>query len=185
MLEIQRILKNKAEVIEGLSKRNISGLENSINTIIRLNEERKNIQKDRDNLQWQTKDLTQKIQSYLKINKKERIGEIKIEITGLKTKIKVLEEKLAGTNDQLKSQLLILPNVPNPQVVKGINEADNEIIEEKIYPLSKTLKRQPHWDIIKKYDIIDFELGAKVSGTGFPFYKNKGARLQRALINFF
>ena len=185
MLEIQRILKNKAEVIEGLSKRNIPDLDSSINTIIRLNEERKNIQKDRDNLQWQAKTLTQKIQSCLKTNKKERIGGIKSEITEVKAKIKALEKKLAHVSDQLKTQLLVLPNVPNPKVIKGKSEADNEILEEKTYPLSKISKRQAHWDIIKKYDIIDFELGSKVSGAGFTFYKNKGARLQRALINFF
>ena len=116
---------------------------------------------------------------------KEEAEEIKQKTISLKSKSKDLAESLHQYEFSLKKILYTIPNIPNYKVPAGNTEKDNEIVFEYGTTPSLYDGALPHWDLIKKYDIIDFNLGSKVTGAGFPFYKGKGARLQRALVNFF
>lgn len=185
MIEIQRILADQATVISGLQKRKVKDLEKIIQTIIQLHETRKDEQQERERLQAQVKIISKNIQGFMKSKNSEAAAQARHEVGELKAKLKVLDLSLRKHVAELDLLLIGLPNVPHPTVPVGQNEADNELVEKHEHPISKVGKHLPHWELIKKYDIIDFELGSKVSGAGFPIYKNKGARLQRGLINFF
>jgi len=184
MLQIPFIRENKALVISRLAKRNIDATE-TVNAVIVLDEERRALQTELDNTLAESNALSKEIGILYKSGQAEKANELKVKTTELKDITKTLNENLNTKIDALNELLYKLPNVPNASVPAGNTDEDNvEIFREGDIP---TLHdgALPHWELAKKYDIIDFELGNKIAGAGFPVYKGKGARLQRALIAYF
>jgi seryl-tRNA synthetase len=184
MLQLSFIRENQELVIERLSKRNIDATE-MIAEVIKLDEERRQTQTELDNTLAESNALSKEIGMLYKSGKTDEANAIKDKTAQLKEDSKALTEKLNSTSENLDELLCKIPNVPNEVVPTGSSEEDNEEVfrEGDIPELSKNAL--PHWDLAKKYDIIDFELGNKITGAGFPVYKGKGAKLQRALINYF
>jgi len=185
MLQIQQLKENKAETIEGLNRKYFKGAEEAVEQILGLDEKRRETQVELDNTLAKSNALAKEIGGLMKAGKKEEAEAVKAETGTLKARSKELEESLKGLEVELYEVLVTLPNLPHSSVPAGKTPEENEVILE--WGTIPTLYdgAVPHWDLIKKYDIIDFELGNKITGAGFPVYKGKGARIQRALINFF
>jgi seryl-tRNA synthetase len=185
MLQVQFIREKKDEVLAGLAKRNFSNAETIIDKILTADENRRATQVELDNTLAESNKLSKEIGNLYKTGQAQKANILKEKTGQLKEISKLLSEKLTTFADDLQSLLYQIPNVPHTSVKAGTSEADNEnIFSEGVIPnLGKGAL--PHWELAKKYDIIDFELGNKISGAGFPVYKGKGARLQRALINYF
>lgn len=185
MLQVSAIREEKGKVIEGLKKRRIRGIEDSLDKILSLDQQRRQTQQRQDALLAQSNSLAKEIGALMKAGQKETAEDLKIKTAEIKRSLADLGPELTRIEDELQKALYAIPNVPHIQVPDGGGPDENKNVYEwgKIpLPDSNAL---PHWDLIKKYDIIDFDLGNKISGAGFPVYKGKGARLQRALINFF
>ena len=185
MLEVNYIKEKKDQVLKGLLKRNFKDAESIIDEVISLDKQRKEIQYERDNVLAESNNKAKEIGILMKARKKEKTELAKKVAGELKEKSKKLNKNITFVEEQLQSLLYQIPNIPHPTVPKGNTDQDNEIIKETGNIPNLHQDALPHWDLIKKYNIIDFELGNKVTGAGFPFYKGKGARMQRALINFF
>jgi len=185
MLQVSFIKENKKEVLRGLAIRNFSDAENIIEKVISSDENRKAIQTQLDNTLAEANKLAKEIGGLFKTGKIEEANILKEKSAELKSLSNDLKEKLTNSNGELKELLYLIPNIPNVLVPSGSTEDDNETTfqEGEIPKLHDGAL--PHWELAKKYDIIDFELGNKIAGAGFPVYKGKGARLQRALINYF
>lgn len=183
MLELTYLRNNHQEAIEKLKTRNFDG-EQTISEILRLDEGRRKTQTALDQTQAEMNKLSKSIGQLFKEGKQEEANSAKAETKELKEKIQQLKEDLSHIDQNLRAALYEVPNIPNDLVPKGNSDEDNEIISEhgNVPNLEEKL---PHWELAEKYDLIDFELGVKVTGAGFPIYTGKGARLQRALINFF
>jgi seryl-tRNA synthetase len=185
MLQTQFIRENKELVIRGLNKKHFKDAAELIELVLEKDQKRRNTQKDLDEILAATNLKTKDIGNLMKAGKKEEAEKIKEENALLKNKAKDLEAVLKTVEDELNNVLVRLPNVPHSSVPEGKLPEDNKtVFEYGSLPILNE-KALPHWDLITKYDIIDFELGNKITGAGFPVYKGKGARLQRALINFF
>ncbi|MCH8516226.1 MAG: serine--tRNA ligase [Cyclobacteriaceae bacterium] len=185
MLQLTQIRENKEKVIEGLNKRSIKDAESWVDKIITLDDTRKSTQTQLDGTLAESNKISKEIGQLMREGKKEEADKVKQKTTDLKASAKELSEQLSQIESELETLLYQAPNIPHESVVHGNSDEDNiEIEREGVAP---TLKGNPlpHWDLIKKYDIIDFELGTKITGAGFPVYKGKGARLVRAMINFF
>ncbi len=184
MLQVPFIKENKNLVIERLSKRNIDAAE-MINNVIDFDEDRKRLQTALDATLAEANSLSKEIGNLYKSGEAQKANLLKEKTGKLKDVSKDLAERLNGKVEALKDLLYKIPNVPHDSVPQGNSEADNEEIF-KAGEIPKLHKGAlPHWELAKKYDIIDFELGTKITGAGFPVYKGKGARLQRALIAYF
>ncbi|MDH5382959.1 MAG: serine--tRNA ligase, partial [Cyclobacteriaceae bacterium] len=185
MLELPYIRDNRNKVVEGLQKRNIKDADSQIDEIIQTDTDRKSTQGNLDSLLSEANSLSKSIGQLMKEGKKSEAEAIKEKSHSLKAQSKELSEKLQSLESKLTSLLYNIPNIPNDRVPKGTSADDN--VEVLTWGQKPVLPEgaQPHWDLIKQYDIIDFELGNKIAGAGFPVYKGKGARLQRAMINFF
>lgn len=186
MLQIQYIKDNKEDVIKGLIKKHVKNAEELIDTSIKLDEKRKQTQTELDNTLSESNKIAKQIGMLMKEGKKDEANEAKAKTSTLKQQSKELGLKMKEVDEALLQTLYKIPNVPNKIVPEGNSDEDNEVLSEHgtITELPEDAKT-PHWELIKQYDIIDFELGNKITGAGFPVYKGKGARLQRALINFF
>ncbi len=184
MLQVNYIKENKQEVIERLAIKNFTDTD-IIEKIILLDNNRKEIQKKLDDNLSESKSIAKEIGILFKTGKTGEANQLKQKTGDLKKLSKELSEQLDKTSKDLKYLLLEVPNIPHPAVPKGKTEEDNKIVFEEGELPKLDEVALPHWELAKKYDIINFELGSKVTGAGFPFYKGKGARLQRALINFF
>jgi len=184
MLQIQNIRENKESIISALKKRNIDAAP-MISKVLELDEKRRSIQTELDATLAESNKLSKEIGILFKTGKAQEANVLKEKTAGLKEASKKLGEDLNTTAEELQQQLYLIPNVPHESVPAGNSEDDNEEIfkEGDIPTLSE--EALPHWELAKKYDIIDFELGVKITGAGFPVYKGKGARLQRALIAYF
>lgn len=184
MLQVNYIRENKQEVIERLAIRNIDATE-AINNILTIDDNRKATQNELDTQLAEANRLAKEIGEFFKSGKREEAELLKQQTVALKDSTKSLEEKLSSIEQTLLDALLLLPNTPAKVVPKGKTPEDNEVVLE--YGEKPVLYEGalPHWELAAKYDIIDFELGVKITGAGFPVYKGKGARLQRALINYF
>ncbi len=185
MLTLNFIQENPQLVIDKLKIKNFDATE-IINSIIEKNNLRKSTQKELDGLQASLNTLSKEIGMLFKSGKSDEANQAKEESVKLKESIKELGDRLHNAENELNNLLVQVPNIPHESVKTGKGEEDNEIIKEsndKMPNLNDDAL--PHWDLAKKYDIIDFELGVKITGAGFPVYKGKGAKLQRALINFF
>ncbi|GLB52677.1 serine--tRNA ligase [Neptunitalea chrysea] len=184
MLQVAFIREQKEAVITGLSKRNLNA-KAMVEEVLMLDEERRSTQSSLDNTLAESNKLSKEIGMLFKSGKAAEANELKEKTATLKETSKELSEKLNDTANALTELLYKIPNVPHESVQAGKSEEDNEEIfsEGEIPKLGE--KALPHWELAKKYDIIDFELGVKITGAGFPVYKGKGARLQRALISYF
>ncbi len=185
MLQVSFIKENKEEVLRGLAVRNFADAENIIEKVITSDENRRAIQTQLDNTLAEANKIAKEIGGLFKSGKVEEANVLKEKSGELKSLSNDLKDKLAASNNELNELLYLIPNIPNVLVPAGNSEDDNETTfqEGEIPKLHEGAL--PHWELAKKYDIIDFELGNKITGAGFPVYKGKGARLQRALINYF
>jgi seryl-tRNA synthetase len=184
MLQVPFIRENKEDVIKRLAVRNIDASQ-MINDVISLDEDRKQTQTQLDNILAESNVLSKEIGNLYKSGKAAEANILKEKTTQLKESSKNLTERLNDIVEALNDLLYKIPNVPHPSVPSGSTEDDNEeIFREGDIPVLHS-EALPHWELAKKYDIIDFELGNKITGAGFPVYKGKGARLQRALIAYF
>ena len=185
MLQINNIRENKEDVLKRLAIKNFKNAETIINDILELDKIRKTTQKQGDDLKAESNSCAKQIGDLMKSGKKEEGEALKIKTTELKNTEKLIDEQLTQIELKLYNLLVTVPNTPNLTVPVGKTPEDNEVILE--YGEKPTLysNAKPHWELTSKYNIIDFELGVKLTGAGFPVYKGKGARLQRALINFF
>ena len=185
MLQVQFIRENKQTVLDGLAKRNFANAETIINQVLTADEKRRKIQVSLDDSLAESNRLSKEIGGFFKSGEVQKATLLKEKTSQLKEKSKELNESLNTFSDQLQSLLYQIPNVPHVSVKAGNSDQDNEeIYNEGVIPVLAD-NAIPHWELAKKYDIIDFELGTKIAGAGFPVYKGKGARLQRALINYF
>ena len=185
MLQINNIRENKEDVLKRLAIKNFKNAESIINDILELDKIRKTTQKQGDDLKAESNSCAKQIGDLMKSGKKEEGEVLKIKTSELKNTEKLIDEQLTQIELKLHNLLVTVPNTPNLTVPVGKTPEDNEVILE--YGEKPTLysNAKPHWELTSKYNIIDFELGVKLTGAGFPVYKGKGARLQRALINFF
>ena len=184
MLQLNTIREEKDRILSGLKKRNFKEL-HLIDNIIALDEKRRATQLSLDETLAKSNNLSKEIGSLFKAGETDKANALKEQTATLKEDIKTLTDTLNTTVEQLNNLLYRVPNIPNELVPEGTSEADNVVVFEagEIPNLGKDAL--PHWELAKKYDLIDFELGVKLTGAGFPVYKGKGAKLQRALITYF
>ena len=185
MLEIQKIRSNKEFIIEQLLKIRKIDVAKEINEIFQLDKKKRETQQLLDSLSAHMNTLSDNIGKQFKAGKIEEANQLKADTGKLKEDIKQLKADFIDLDNQLKNRLYEIPNVPNESVPSGSNEADNEVVFQAEFSKNEYASFLPHWELCEKYDLIDFELGVKITGAGFPVYKGKGARLQRALIQFF
>lgn len=184
MLALKTISENANEIIVKLRRRGFES-KDIINEILELNNIRKENKLELDNKLAQLNKLSKEIGSLMKSGDKGEAEKIKLLVSELKENNKLIEKKLEETESKINSLLLQIPNIPNDLVPDG-KLAEHNVIVKEGGDLSELPKGSlPHWELCEKYDLIDFKLGVKITGAGFPLYKGKGARLQRALINFF
>lgn len=185
MLQINNIREQPAEVIARLKIKNIDAT-NVIDEILRIDTDRRKTQGELESLLAYQNSLAKQVGDLFKAGKTAEANDLKSKSTALKEGIKSLTEVSEAFEKELHEILVTLPNTPSLKVPAGKTPQDNEVIyidRDELPVLSKDA--MPHWELTSKYDIIDFELGNKLTGAGFPVYKGKGAKLQRALINFF
>tara|TARA_B100001093_G_scaffold305440_2_gene291445 strand:+ start:373 stop:1635 length:1263 start_codon:yes stop_codon:yes gene_type:complete len=184
MLDLKYLRNNKDHVIKLLKVKNFSA-EELISDLFNFDDERKINQQQTDQLLSESKKIAKEIGEYYKSGKENIANDLKLSVSDLKVKIKKLNTEKEELEKKIINILLEIPNVPHISVPVGSSENDNEIIKEsgKIPSLDKAAK--PHWELIKDYKLIDFELGNLITGSGFPVYTNRGAKLQRALISYF
>lgn len=184
MLQVNYIRENKEDVINRLAKRNMDA-KKMINEVLTLDEDRRRLQTQLDNILAESNSLSKEIGNLFKLGDTNNANLLKEKTSQLKEDSKVLNDQLNDKVEALYQLLYKIPNLPNTLVPRGNSEKDNEQVyrDGEIPELHKGAL--PHWDLAKKYDIIDFELGNKITGAGFPVYKGKGAKLQRALIAYF
>ena len=184
MLQLNYIRENKEEVVTRLAVKNFDAKE-LVEKIISFDSDRRKIQTELDTLNSEANTIAKQVGDLFKAGKQAEANDLKNKSAALKETTKKLEISLASAEEELNKVLVLLPNLPSSKVPKGKTPADNENVHEEgeMPKLSATAK--PHWELTTQYDIIDFELGVKLTGAGFPVYKGKGAKLQRALINFF
>ena len=184
MLEIQRLRSDKEGVLNGLLKRNIAAT-NTINEILDIDSLWRSSKTELESIFAELNQLSRKVGLLLKEGHQEEASQLKLETTFLKEKETNLKLMVEEMESKISALLYSLPNVPHEDVAQGKTPEDNEQIERYGDFPTFAFTASPHWDLVKKYELIDFELGVKVSGAGFPFYRGKGAKLQRALISFF
>ena len=185
MLQVAIIRKQKERVLKGLAIRNFADADAIIDQILSADEKRRATQTQLDEILAESNKLSKEIGILFKSGQAQKATILKEKTSQLKEQSKILNEKLITVQNKLNELLYQIPNIPNVLVPSGNSDEDNEeIFREGDIP-KLTDKAIPHWELAKKYDIIDFELGTKITGAGFPVYKGKGAKLQRALINYF
>lgn len=185
MLQLNYIRENKEDVIKRLGVKNFKDAETIINSVIELDNKRKATQKQADDAKAEANTIARQIGDMMKAGKKDEAEKLKARTTELKNAEKTLDEKLKTIEEDVRNVLLTVPNLPHVSVPVGKSAEDNAVVKESGNKPTLSGNAKPHWELAAQYDIIDFELGVKLTGAGFPVYKGKGARLQRALINFF
>ena len=183
MLKTSYIIANKEEVIKSLKKRNFDS-EDFIAKLISFDERRKRIQTEYENMQAESNTISKEIGQLFKEGNKDEIPNLKQRSLEIKSSTKVLSDDLSDVKNEIEDILSQIPNTPHESVPAGNSSEDNLVIFNSKTKANKDLVI-PHWELAKKYDLIDFELGTKITGSGFPVYKGKGAKLQRSLISFF
>ncbi|WP_293307639.1 serine--tRNA ligase [Pedobacter sp. UBA5917] len=184
MLQVNYIRENREKVLERLSIRNFKQPE-LVDEIIKIDEDRRSTQTSLDSISAEANAAAKQIGDLMRAGKKEEAEAIKVQTASHKENIKNLGDKLNELETAQHNLIVQLPNLPYHLVKEGSTAEDNEVVLTHGEPAKLPTKALPHWELAAKYDIIDFELGVKITGAGFPVYKGKGARLQRALINFF
>ena len=185
MLSIDTISNNKEETLIGLKKRGFKDLK-IIDKIIDLNLSRKKIQQELDQILFESNNISKKISEIFKSgDSDDSVSNLKEKSSDLKLKSKNLSDQLEKTKSDIFELLTTIPNIPDNEVPKGLSIDDNIEVYRSSEKIESDKNLKTHWDLAKEYDIIDFELGSKITGSGFPVYKGKGAKLQRGLINYF
>ncbi|SEH87228.1 serine--tRNA ligase [Epilithonimonas hominis] len=184
MLQVNFLRENKERVLEGLKKRNFKELD-LVDAAITADDERKKLQFELDSQLSEMNKISKEIGMLMKDGKKQEAEAAKSKTSQYKESSKELESQLKDIEKNLLNILYQLPNIPNEKVVAGVSADDNEIIYESTTVEGLGEGAVPHWELAKKYNLIDFELGVKIAGAGFPVYLGKGARLQRALVHYF
>jgi len=184
MLQINFLRDNKQEVIEKLKVKNFDA-SSIIDEVITLDDNRKSIQQESDELLSRANSIAKEIGILFKEGKGTETNDLKEESAQIKEKTKSLQSTLSDTENQIWEKLVQIPNVPHSSVPNGKSDADNETIKEVGEIPQLPDNKKPHWDLCSQYKLIDFELGNKITGAGFPVYTNKGAKLQRSLISYF
>ncbi|WP_293930806.1 serine--tRNA ligase [Sphingobacterium sp. UBA6645] len=184
MLQLNYIRENRDKVVERLAIKNFNDAD-LVDQIIALDEQRRNIQNQSDSIAAEANSSAKQIGDLMRQGKKEEAEAIKSQSASYKEQLKEYTQELERVEIELHNKLIQLPNLPHTLVPKGITPEENEVVLENGDKPALAEDALPHWELAAKYDIIDFELGTKVTGAGFPVYKGKGARLQRGLINFF
>ncbi len=184
MLTLKVITEETDDVIRRLAKKHFDGKQ-IIGEIIDLDKKRRATQQELDSTKAESNQLAKQIGGLMKEGKKDEAEAAKAKTAELKDKSKKLEEDLTSFEQEITNRLLVIPNLPNELVPEGTGAEDNIVVKDGGPMPNLGEDALPHWELAKKYDIIDFDLGVKLTGAGFPVYKGKGARLQRALINFF
>ena len=184
MLALQFIRENRNLIIEAQKKRNFNA-ETIIDEIIKLDSLRRSNQTELESKLAKANIIAKEIGALFKAGNDKKAADLKNKSSELKTSSKVIQDKLNDLENKILELRIQIPNLPNEDVPYGVSEKDNEEVFKSAKHINLTKQALPHWELAEKYDIIDFDLGSKISGSGFPVYKNKGARLQRALINFF
>lgn len=184
MLQVAYIREHKEEVIEKLAIKNFQA-KDIIEQVIALDEQRRTTQSEHDNTLAESNKLSKEIGMLFKSGDIAQANAKKAETADLKEKSKELHQNLARIQEELQNMLVQIPNIPHPSVPKGVCEEDNKVISEEGSIPKMGTNAKPHWEILDAKKIVDFELGVKITGAGFPVYRGKGARLQRALINYF
>lgn len=184
MLQLTYLRDNKEEAIERLSKK-IANAQQAVEAVLAIDDKRRATQKELDDLLAAANKLAKEIGDLYKSGKRDEAEVLKQETATNKEKTKEIETQLATIEAELKEALVVLPNTPHSSVPVGRTAEDNEVVKTWGEPAQLADDAKPHWELTDQYGIIDFETGAKITGAGFPVYRGKGARLQRALINFF
>ncbi|SRX52734.1 serine--tRNA ligase [Aequorivita sp. CIP111184] len=184
MLEVTNIRENKEKYIKALAKRGIDAA-STMEEILNLDEERRSSQAQLDEVLAQSNSYSKEIGKLFQSGETQKANELKEKTVELKESSKQLNDQMLAAAEKLQQLLYTLPNIPNDLVPAGTDENDNEEVYKEGDIPKLVEGALPHWELAKKYDLIDFELGVKITGAGFPVYKGKGARLQRALIAYF
>lgn len=184
MLQVQVLRQNVQKIKERLAVKNFKNPE-LVDEVIELDDQRKKLQLEYDTTQQQVNSASKEIGMLMGKGEKDAAETKKKEVAELKNKLQPINEQLIATENKLQETLVQLPNLPSPLVPKGTSAADNEVVKEGGEKPALHEGAVPHWDLIKQYDIVDFEIGAKLTGSGFPLYKGDGAKLQRALVQYF
>lgn len=186
MLTLKMILENREDVVRRLEKKHFTAAAEMIDNVIAADARRRAAQQESDAMQAQMNQYAKSIGGLMKEGKKAEAEAAKAEVAKLKEKSAELKSAMEAAETEVRNLLLQIPNVPNDSVPEG-RVAEDNVVERMggENPVFEGFEPLPHWELAKKYDLIDFEMGVKITGAGFPIYKGKGARLQRALINFF
>jgi seryl-tRNA synthetase len=184
MLQVSVLRQNTAWVKERLAVKNFKQLE-LVDEIIALDDERKKLQAEFDLLQSKINSSSKDIGKLIAENKKEQAEQVKNSVAAWKTALEPIRQKANNIEKELQDTLTVLPNLPSELVPKGRSPEENEIVKEGGKTPALPANALPHWELTKKYKLIDFELGTKITGSGFPLYTGKGAKLQRSLVQYF
>lgn len=198
MLTLKQITEETARVIAGLEKKHFTGAKEAIDNVLAIDKKRREAQQQMDNLLSEQKKAAGNIGKLMKEGKKEEAEKAKTAVAALKEESKNMQEAMENAEKELNALLCTIPNIPYDEVPEGASAEDNRVVKSNLKectpddtvgnwdanPVIETAKL-PHWELAKKYNLIDFDLGVKITGAGFPVYVGLGARLQRALINFF
>lgn len=185
MLTIKQINEDKEAVIRGLEKKKFTEAREAIDAVLAADGKRKSAQTELDAVLAEQKTLAKNIGAFMKAGQKEEAETAKARVAELKTRSAELEELKKAAEEERTQLLYTIPNVPYELVPEGFGAEDNVVVKTGGQETALPVDPLPHWELAKKYDLIDFDLGVKITGAGFPVYKGLGARLQRALINFF
>ncbi|MBP3227698.1 MAG: serine--tRNA ligase [Bacteroidaceae bacterium] len=185
MLTIRQITENREGVLRGLEKKHFAGAAEAIGQVLALNDQRKSAQAELDARLAALKLKAKEIGALMKQGKREEAEAVKAEVAATKAGNADIEARMAQAQRDMEQLLLTIPNVPYDIVPEGTGAADNLVVKTGGQEIPLPQDALPHWELAKQYDLIDFDLGVKITGAGFPVYKGWGARLQRGLINFF
>jgi seryl-tRNA synthetase len=187
MLQVNFIRNNREKVLTGLNKRNVKeDILQAIEQILQLDDSRKSLKTELDQVNADRNRLSAEIGAMMKQGQKDAAEDLRKQVAQTKERSAEVETQLSETEEKLTEKLYLIPNIPHESVPQGFGADDNEVYRDWPQPLPDLGdKAQPHWELASKYGVFDLELGVKITGAGFPVYRGKGARLERALINFF
>lgn len=185
MLQLNFIRENKDYVIERLKVKHFKNVEQVIEDLLEADNTRRSVQTESDKIKAESNAIAKQIGMLYKQGKSDEAEALKAKTSEYKNKEKQLSEQLSESEEKIKALLLSIPNLPNKDVPEGFGAEDNVVVVQKGEMPKLDSDAKPHWELCSEYDIVDFDLGNKITGAGFPVYKGKGAKLQRALINFF
>lgn len=186
MVEVHILRQDKDLAVRGLLKRGITDASDQIDQIVALDDRRKDLQTQKDELLHQVNEKSREIGNLYKSGRGSEANLLKTQVGEYKTEITRLEASMDTTMETLEKALLSLPNIPHESVPAGQDETANEVVDTHgTIPDTDSQDLRPHWELMEEYDLVDLAMGAKVTGSGFPVYKGQGARLQRALIQYF